>query len=41
VAAVDGLGEDVVDLVTRLVVVHGDLFEDHPALGLDVGLGQD
>jgi hypothetical protein len=37
VVAVDRLGEDVVDLVTGLVLVHGDLFEDHAAFGLDVG----
>ena len=38
--AVDGLGEQVVHLVARLVVVHGDLFEDHAPLGLHIGLGQ-
>ena len=37
VVAVDGRDEQVVHLVAGLVVVHGDLFEDHPALGLDVG----
>jgi hypothetical protein len=34
------LPEDVADQVGRVVVAHGDLFEDHPALGLDVRLGE-
>ena len=36
----DGLGEQVVYLVAGLVVVHRDLFENHPALGLHVGGGE-
>ncbi len=33
------VGEEVVDDVVGVVVVHRDLVEDHVALGLDVGLG--
>ena len=35
-----GAGEDVVHQVGGIVLVHGDLFEDDPAFGLDVVLAQ-
>ena len=38
--AVDGLAEDVVDTVLRLVLVHRDLLEHDLALGVDLVLGQ-
>ena len=40
VGAEDGLGEDVVDPVLGLVVVHRDLLQHHLALGVDVGVGR-
>ena len=40
VRAEDGLGEDVVDAVLRLVLVHRDLLQHHLALGVDVGVGR-
>ena len=40
VLAEDGLGEDVVDPVLGLVVVHRDLLQHHLALGVDVGVGR-
>ena len=36
----DRLGQDVVHLVLRLVLVHGDLLEHHLALGLEVRVGR-
>ena len=33
-----GAGQDVVHLVLRLVLVHGDLLDHHLALGVDVGV---
>ena len=38
--AVDGLGEEVVDAVRRLVLVHRDLLEHDLALGVDVREGR-
>ena len=38
--AEDGSGEDVVDAVLRLVLVHRDLLEDDVALGVDVRIGR-
>ena len=40
VSAEDRLGEDVVDAVLRLVLVHRDLLEHDLALGVDVGVGR-
>ena len=40
VLAEDGLGEDVVDAVLRLVLVHRDLLEHDLALGVDFGVGR-
>ena len=38
--AIDGLGQEVVDAVGRLVLVHRDLLEHDLALGVDVGEGR-
>ncbi len=40
VLAEDGLGEDVVDAVLRLVLVHRDLLQHDVALGVDFGIGR-
>ena len=38
--AEDGVGEDVVDAVLGLVLVHRDLLEDDLALGVDFRVGR-
>ena len=40
VVAEDGVGEDVVDAVLGLVLVHRDLLEHDVALGVDFGIGR-
>ena len=40
VLAEDGVGEEVVDAVLRLVLVHRDLLQHDLALGVDLGVGR-